>query len=352
MGDSEARRLEVPFDPDAETVDEALTPPLADGPVVDLAAHGSKTAVVPSQGFTIYDSLLLGMVVVWAANPSFIKWALREFDPLVFNALRFALATLAIVVWVLLRGEGLSWHKGDGLKLLALGIVGHGVYQALFILGINLTLAGNVALILSINPAFVAVFSFLLGYERARGYVWVGVGLTMLGVTLVTFGAGGDLDVGSRLLGDLLILVVTALWGLYTVVSQSFLKRYSSFKLNALTMPTGALFLLVVAALPIVDTAPTLPGVSTGAWAVLVGSGLFAVAASYVVWYQGVQKLGATRTAIYSNLVPVLAAFISFFVLGEPLGWQFWTGMVLVIGGVTLARFGGRLVTRLQARRA
>jgi drug/metabolite transporter (DMT)-like permease len=349
MGDSEARRVGVPHS-GADVVHEALAPPMPDGPVVDLEPAGGEVAA-PSHGFTVYDGLLLGMIVVWAANPSFIKWALRDMDPLVFNAFRFAVATLPLVVWVLVRGERLSWHKGDGPKLLALGLVGHGVYQALFILGINLTLAGNVALILSINPAFVAVFSFLLGYERARGYVWVGVSLTMLGVALVTFGTGGKLDLGSRLLGDLLILVVTMLWGLYTVVSQSFLKRYSSVKLNALTMPVGSLFLLVVAAPNIAKKAGTLPGVPAGTWAILVASGLLAVSASYVIWYKGVQKLGATRTAIYSNLVPVLAAFISFFVLKEPLGWQFWTGMALVIGGVTLARFGGRLVTRLQTGR-
>jgi len=41
-----------------------------------------------------------------------------------------------------------------------------------------------------------------------------------------------------------------------------------------------------------------------------------------------------------------MAALISFFLLKEPLGWQFWTGMVLVIGGVVLARFGDRLAKR------
>ncbi|MEA2573532.1 MAG: hypothetical protein QOH93_830 [Chloroflexia bacterium] len=333
-----------------QRVDEALAPPMPDGPVVDLEGDEHRT-VAPVQGFTIYDSLLLGMVFIWAANPSFIKWALQDLHPLVFNALRFALATAVLVVWVLLRGERLRWHKGDGLKLFALGLVGHGVYQVLFIISINLTLAGNVALILSINPVFVAVFSFLLGYERARNYVWVGVSLTMLGAALVTFGSGERFEFGSRLLGDLLILVATVMWGLYTVVSQSFLKRYSSFQLNALTMPVGSVFLLVVAALPIAETAHTFPGVPLGSWGVLVGSGVLAVSASYVIWYQGVQKLGATRTAIYSNLVPVLAAFFSFFMLHEPLGWQFWAGMALVLCGVTLARFGGRLVSRLQPRR-
>ena len=349
IGDADSGRIVVrhPVGPVGdEALDERRVPPLAEGPMPDLEAEKVHAQAASAQGLTVYDGMLLGMVVVWAVNPAFIKWALGYVDPLVFNSLRFSLATLVLVGWVLLRGEGLSWHRGDGVRLFVLGLVAHGVYQVLFIIGINLTLAGNVALILSISPAFVAVFSFLLGYERARGYVWAGVGATMLGVTLVTLGTGERLELGSKLLGDFLTLVGTAIWSLYTVLSQSLLKRYSSARLNALTMPAGSLFLLVVASPFIANSLPTFDEVPATAWLVLVGSGLLAVSASYVIWYKGVQKLGATRTAIYSNLVPVLAAFVSYFVLNEPLGWQFWTGMAMVLGGVTLARFGGRLFAR------
>ena len=304
------------------------------------------------QGFTIYDAMLLGMVIIWAANPASIKWALDYIDPLTFNALRFALATLLPVGLLLASKEDFRWQRGDGWKLVMLGLVGHGVYQAFFILAINNTLAGNVALILSVNPAFVVVFNVLLGIERARGHTWVGIGITLAGVLLVVLGSGKQLDFGSRLLGDLMTLFVTIIWALYTVLSQSFLKRYSAIKLNALTMPTGALFLLLVAGPGIVGTAPTWSSVPPLAWLILVLSGLLAVSASYIIWYKGVQQLGANRTSIYSNLTPVLAALISFFVLSEPLGWPFWTGMVLVLAGVTLSRFGGRLVARDQGLEA
>jgi drug/metabolite transporter (DMT)-like permease len=143
-------------------------------------------------------------------------------------------------------------------------------------------------------------------------------------------------------MGDAIMLGVTMLWALYTVLSQSFLKRYSAVKLNALTMPWGAAFLLVVASPSLAGGAPGWPTVPGMAWLVLAVSGLLAVSASYIVWYKGVQNLGATRTSVYSNLVPVLAALVSFFILKEPLGWAFWTGMVLVLAGVSLARFGGR----------
>lgn len=316
---------------------------------------GSQTALLSAQpvveesasqpqGFTIYDSMLLGMVIVWAANPSAIKWALDYIDPLTFNALRFALATLLPVGLILLSKESIRWQKGDGLKIAMLGLVGHGIYQAIFILAISNTLAGNVALILSVNPAFVVVFGVLLGIEKARGHTWAGIGITLVGVLLVVLGSGKQLEFGPRLLGDVMMLVVTVIWALYTVLSQSFLKRYSPVKLNALTMPVGALFLMLVAAPNIAGTSPTWPSVPPMAWLILALSGLLAVSASYIVWYKGVQQLGATRTSVYSNLVPVLAALISFFVLNEPLGWPFWTGMALVLAGVTLSRFGGRWV--------
>jgi drug/metabolite transporter (DMT)-like permease len=307
-----------------------------------------KTYTV-TQGFTIYDAMLLGVVLTWAVNPAALKWALQYMDPLAFNALRFLIATMLPVGLVLARREGFRWQEGDGPKFLLFGLLGHGFYQATFIVALNLTLAGNAALILSVSPAFVALFSALFGFERIRGYTWVGVALTLAGVGLVIFGSDKPLELGSQqLLGDLLILVVTMVWALYTVFSQTLLKRYSSEKLNALTMPIGSLVLLVLAAPALAQAAPTLPDLPPLFWIVMAVSGLLAVSAAYIIWGKGLQKLGATRTAIYTNLVPVLAAIISFFVLGEPLGWQFWTGMVLVLAGVSLTRFGGRLAARAR----
>jgi drug/metabolite transporter (DMT)-like permease len=328
--------------------DEALAtaPPQVESLPVQIQKGGQTAA---PQGLTVYDLMLFLMVFTWAANPAAIKWALDYMDPLVFNSIRFALATLVPVGILLASRESLKWHRGDGRRILFLGLVGHGIYQTLFILAINNTLAGNVALFLSVNPAFVAIFGALLGYERVRGYAWVGVSLTLAGVALVVLGSGKPFELGPRLLGDALAIVVTLMWAFYTVMSQPLLSRYSSVKLNALAMPMGALFLLVVASPRLVETAPRWPAIPPAAWLILALSGVLAVSASYIIWYKGIQKLGATRTAVYANLVPVLAAVISYVFLNEPLGWAFWAGMALVLLGVSLTRFGGRILRRWGA---
>lgn len=326
-------------------IGEAATTPPAGG-LSPAPAEASSAPLVAPQGITIYDALLLGMVTVWAANPSAIKWALQYMDPLTFNALRFTLATLVPLGLLLASKEPFRWQKGDGLKLIFLGLIGHGLYQVVFILALNNTLAGNVALILSVSPAFVAIFGALLGYERARSYTWLGIGFSLAGVGLVILGSGKRLEFGPRLLGDLMMVAVTMMWALYTVLSQKMLRRYSAVKLNALAMPVGAALLLIVATPSLGKSAPTWGSVPGAAWLILALSGLLAVSASYIIWYKGLQKLGATRTAVYANLVPVLAAVISFVFLKEQLGWQFWAGMLLVLTGVSLARFGGRLIKK------
>lgn len=322
-------------------IEEITVAPPAEGPTSTVGPPAQSTT---QQGITVYDGMLLALVTVWAANPAAIKWALQYMDPLTFNALRFTLATLVPVTLLLIGKESFKWHKGDGWKIFLLGLVGHGLYQVIFIMAIDQTLAGNVALILSVNPAFIAVFAALLGYEQVRAFTWIGVCFSLAGVGLVILGSGEKFDFGPRLIGDLMMVAVTMMWALYTVLSQRLLRRYSSVKLNALAMPVGVIILLIVGFPSIVNSAPSWGNVPALAWVFLALSGVLAVSLSYIAWYKGLQKLGSTRTAVYANLVPVLAAAISFVFLNEPLGWLFWAGMVLVIAGVTLARFGDRLL--------
>jgi drug/metabolite transporter (DMT)-like permease len=323
---------------------EAVAAPAA-GPATSVPAKIGTRQAAP-QGLTVYDALLFSMICVWAANPAALKWVLQYMDPLVLNSLRFALATSVPVALLALSKEGFRWQKGDGWKVFALGIVGHGLYQLCFIVAVSNTLAGNVALIISTSPAFIAIFGALLGYERVRAYTWIGVALSLSGVGLVILGSGETVEFGPRLIGDLLAVATTMMWGMYSVLSQPLLTRYSSVKLNALTMPWGAGFLLLAGAPAIASTAPGWGSVPAVAWAIVALSGLLAVSFSYIVWYKGIQKLGATRASAYANLVPVMAAFIAYFALGEPLTGQFWVGMVLVLSGVSLARFGGRFLRR------
>lgn len=78
-----------------------------------------------------------------------------------------------------------------------------------------------------------------------------------------------------------------------------------------------------------------MPGV---AWTGVAFAGIFGIALAYLLWYQGVRYIGNTRTAIYSNLVPVLAILIAWLWLGEVPSVGQIVGAVVIIGGVMLAQ--------------
>lgn len=288
---------------------------------------------------------MLALVVVWGFNFPIVKGAFDELPPLLFNALRFAGATV-ILLLVLSRIERtrpktMRGPAGRGrvewLKLFALGILGHSAYQLFFINGLARTTAGNSAIILATVPLFVALLGAALKIERLTAKTWGGILLAFAGiVTLV--GATGEVGLaGQTLAGDLLILLCTICWSLYTVFSRPMLRALSPLRLTALTMVLGTPA-LILAALPQMLRHPW-SEVGWQSWGALAYSSALAIALGYVVWYASVQSVGNTATAVYSNLIPVFALVAARLLLGETISLVQGAGATVVLAGVSLARF-------------
>jgi drug/metabolite transporter (DMT)-like permease len=276
------------------------------------------------------------MVLIWGVNFAVVKRALESFEPLGFNALRFLIAS--VFVLLVLRAQGpLRWPaRADLPRVLLLGVLGNGIYQMAFVLGINLTQAGLASLILALAPLFTALLSALSGHERPGALTWVGALVSLSGVALVS-GAGVPTGAGSGvLLGNLVLLGAAALWALYTVGARPLTERYGSVPTTAWTLWAGAVP-LVLAGVPSLARQPW-AAVGAGAWGGLAFSALLSIGLAYLIWYRGVERIGNTRTAIYSNLTPVVALCVATLWLKEPLSRFAIIGAVLTLGGVLLVR--------------
>jgi drug/metabolite transporter (DMT)-like permease len=290
-----------------------------------------------ARGFGLTDALLVATAVIWGFNVVLVKISLAELSPLPFNSLRFLLA--AGLSWLLLRvaEPGSRVKREDIPVLIGLGLLGHSLYQILFISGINLSTAGNTSLLLATSPIWVAVLSSLFGLERLQSKAWGGILLSFSGICLVTVGGGKDIGFGSgSSLGDLLILAGTLVFAIYTVRSKQLLTRYSPLQFSTYTMIPGALALLVVSTPALLHQ--DFGGVSLAAWGGLLYSGIFAIVIAYYVWNNGVQKLGAARTAIYNNLSPVVAMVAGVMILQEQVSLPQLAGAALIVVGLYLTR--------------
>jgi drug/metabolite transporter (DMT)-like permease len=280
---------------------------------------------------------MLGVVVVWGFNFSIIKGALTEMSPLAFNGLRFLLASVTMLILTRAMGGDLRVPRGDWPRLLLIGLIGHTIYQILFIVGLNYTQAGHASLMLGLTPVFVALLGLALGIERVRTWVWASILLSFAGVVLITSSSNNGLHLGGpTLVGDLLTLAATLCWASFTVLSKPLLSRYSPIKLITLTMVLGTVPFLALATPTLV--AQEWGRVTATGWLGLLYSYSLAIVAAYIVWYTSVQRVGNARTAIFSNLTPVVALIAAWLLRGETLAPLQFIGAAVVLLGISLAR--------------
>jgi drug/metabolite transporter (DMT)-like permease len=231
-----------------------------------------------------------------------------------------------------------AWR--DARALLLLGVLGNGLYQWFFIEGIARTRAGDAALVLAASPALMAIIGRLLGVEQVTPRKILGIAASLLGMALVVFGSGKVDPATTRdvatLAGNMLILASCFCWALYTVLLKPYTERVPGIQLSALTMVGGAVPLVAVSMPEIARTSWTALPVS--AWGALLYSGLLALVLAYLFWYRGVRVLGPTRSAMYSNLQPVVALVVAWIALGEQPTIVQVLGAVAIMTGLLLTR--------------
>ena len=287
--------------------------------------------------FSRIDAWLLLMTLIWGSNFAIVKTAMREIPEYGFGALRLLLAA-ALFIAVLHRTGGVRAAASrvstrDWRVLFVLGLIGHAVYQVLFLGGVARTSVANSSLIFGCTPIVVTLFSAVAGHERITPLRWTGVLLSFLGIYLVVWQGQRQ---GASLAGDLLIAGAVLTWAAFTIASRPLLNRHSPLVVTGFTMVVGAFGYLPLG----IPSLARLDWVRVSAWAWIgmVYSAVFALVVAYLIWYTAVQRLGNSRTSLYSNVVPLVAMGVAALTLGEPLTVRKLLGAAAVLTGLALTR--------------
>jgi len=308
------------------------------------------------------DILVVLCTLIWGCNYAVVKIGLREIPPLGFNALRLSIASILFLAVLAFVRSGCSDDIGrpvgsrffrsartipprDWLAILALGTIGHFIYQLGFIGGLALTTVANSSLIIGCSPVVVTALAVAVGQERVSKRYWLGAALSLAGVYLVV-GAGARVSRDS-LVGDLVTLGAVCCWAVYVIWSRALMRRHSPLAVTGYTMAVGTLMYLPLGypSLAALDWGR----VSASAWTALASSAVFALFVAYLIWHTSIQRIGNIRTAMYSNLTPILALTTAVVFLGDHVGPKETAGAVAILIGVAVARLTSTESTSLPA---
>ena len=285
--------------------------------------------------------LALAVVAVWGTNFVVIKMALAHLPPLLFAALRFALAFFPAVLF--LPRPAASWRNLAAFGLL----IGVGQFAVLYIAMKGRITPGLASLVVQAQVFFTIVLAMRVARERVQPYQWLALLLGAAGIVVI----GSHTDGNTSLLGLLMVLFAAFSWACANMVS----KRAGSINMlsyvvwsSAAAVPPLVVLSLVFEGWPAIEAGLRDADALTW-WAVAwqaVGNTLF----GYAAWGWLLSRHPAASITPMALLVPVFGMATASLMLAEPLpGWKL-VAAALVLCGLGLNMLWPRVRGRFAAR--
>jgi drug/metabolite transporter (DMT)-like permease len=283
------------------------------------------------------DHYSITAALLWGINYVAVKSVLNEIPENNFLLIRFTITVVLLLLYLAIFGDGFQVQRSDIIKILLLGILGVGVYNIFWTIGIHLTTASNAALIVSTSPLFTQLYMQFVNKEKISIKRWAFTFLAFCGIFLmISKSPGASFNFGSQFFtGNILIFIGALLFAAYTIFAKPLLQHYSPVKLNALAMVSGLPLLIVYCTLsdPLVISAIT--GMTFLKMFYII---VFGTVAAYISWYTGIKKAGPIKVILFHYIVPVSSMLLGALFLGESVNLAQILGGILALGGIIAAK--------------
>ncbi|PGM65369.1 hypothetical protein CN947_04985 [Bacillus cereus] len=275
------------------------------------------------------ELLILNVVIIWGVNYTIAKYGLLEFTAIEFTALRMMAAAPLLLLLTFFIEKSLYMERKDIPRLIIVSVVGIVLYQTLFMETVKYTSATNASLLISISPIFTTLFAISLKQEKFSSRKLIGSIIACGGTVLVLL-AGHSLVSSSY--GNGIGLITSICWGLYPVLAGPLIKKYSALRVTAWSAVVGAIPLAVLSG-PHVFSMPF--HIANGmTWFALLYSIFFVTVFGLVMWYVGVQKIGASHTMVYMYITPLIAVLFAAVWAKEYISLQQIIGGIIIFFGL------------------
>jgi drug/metabolite transporter (DMT)-like permease len=264
-------------------------------------------------------------VTIGAIGPWAVMWA------------RMAVAFIIVLLFAR-RLWPLPYRAGDWKLILPFVLFQPCLYFTLEANALRFTSSSQAGLISASVPLMVALGAHLtLGEKVTRGTV-MGLFVSLGGVVWLTLAGEATEAASNPLLGNTLELgaMVTAVG--YVLLVKHLSERYNPWALTALQIVAGTLFFLPAGLPRLIDR---LHDLTSGQGLVLVYLGAFVTLGAFGLYNLGIKYIPASRASAFVNLIPVMAVFFGWTLLGESLNNAQIAAALCVLAGVWMSQLGG-----------
>lgn len=289
-----------------------------------------KTKIIP------YLEALFA-VVVWGASFIATKIAVGQISPISVVWVRFAIGIPILFAAVLMRKQ-FTFPKGrnEWLYFSLLGFLGIAFHQWLQSNGLQTSEATTTAWIIATTPAFLSILGWLVLKEKLTLIQTAGIVLAMVGVLVVV--SKGDLasvSVGKfGAPGDVLILISSVNWAVFSILSRHGLKDHPSTRLTFWVMTIG--WVITSAAFFGQGRWEELSQLDSRGWWSLIYLGIFTTGLAYIAWFDVLGQLPAAQSGAFLFIEPVSSMIVASIVLSEKITLAAIIGGAVILLGVWL----------------
>ncbi|WP_432734910.1 DMT family transporter [Maridesulfovibrio sp. FT414] len=302
--------------------------------------HESKTNsnIVPVMA-------ILGAVLLWGSAFAAMKHLVATLNPWAVMWMRTGIATLALAPFTT-RLAGPVRNGKDRFALAIMALFMPCLYFLFESYALTYTSATQAGLISASLPLMVAVGAGIFFKEKTTLWGWSGLALSIAGVAALTMSGAPTDSASNPALGNSLELIAMACAAGYMLLVKRLAANYGPWTLTAVQNAAGCIFFLPGLYLLVRD------GLGQDPLSILIVAaylGVFVTLGAFGLYNVGMSRLPAGKASAFINLVPAIAAFFGWIILGETLTVLQGMASILIFAGVGLAQRGELIRKDLRA---
>jgi len=287
---------------------------------------------------THITSILQALFVtfLWSTSFILIKWGLVEIPPITFAGLRYSLAFLCFLPFLIVKRnyveEIKSLNYSQWKKLILLGFVFYTFTQGAQFLGLSLLPSVTVSLMLNFTPLIVAIMGVFLLNEKPSLLQWIGAILFIVGI--LTYFLPIDF-LKNELLGLGIMLIGVLANSGSAIIGRDINRKkdISPFVVTIISMGIGAILLLIIGL-----SLNEFPNISLKNWLFLIWLAAINTAFAFTLWNLTLQNLTAMESSIINGTMLIQIAFLAWYFLDEQISLQKGIGMIIAALGAVIVQ--------------